>query len=398
MRTIRITRTARLPDPIRISRFRKAPELGPAILFFSGGTALKGVSRILKNYTFNSVHLVTPFDSGGSSAKLRHAFRMPAIGDLRSRLMTLADETITGHPDVYRLFTYRFPADGPRPQLQQRLAAMVKGKEPMVARIPNPMRRLIRTQLGYFQEAMPKGFVLAGASIGNLILTGGYLNNHKHLDPIIFLFSKLVNVQGVVRAVVNNDLHLGADLEDGHRVVGQHLLTGKEAPPLKSPIRRLFLCDDNGELPPSGMPTIRKKTRRLIEKADLICFPPGSYYSSLIAQFLPRGVGAAVAANDNPKIYVPGLGTDPEQIGMTLDQTILKLLEQLRKDTGQDCPTQRLMNFILMDSKHGNYSSPLNRQITESLGIQIIDTDLVTPGSPNRYNPEWLAAALLSLC
>ena len=83
---------------------------------------------------------------------------------------------------------------------------------------------------------------------------------------------------------------------------------------------------------------------------------------------------------------------------MTLDQTILKLLEQLRKDTGQDCPTQRLMNFILMDSKHGNYSSPLNRQITESLGIQIIDTDLVTPGSPNRYNPEWLAAALLSLC
>ena len=100
MKTFSLTRNAMMPDPIRISRYRKAPELGPKILFFSGGSALNGLSQELKNYTYNSIHLVTPFDSGGSSAKLRHAFDMPAIGDLRSRMMALADETITGHPEV----------------------------------------------------------------------------------------------------------------------------------------------------------------------------------------------------------------------------------------------------------------------------------------------------------
>ncbi|HAJ92011.1 MAG TPA: GAK system CofD-like protein, partial [Gammaproteobacteria bacterium] len=216
---------------MRLSRYQKAPELGPRILFFSGGTALTATSRVLKRYTHNSIHLVTPFDSGGSSAKLRQAFSMPSIGDLRSRLVALADENITGHPEVYRLFACRFPADQPAGKLMARLELMIRGKEPLVDAISNPMRRLIRNQLGYFREAMPDDFDLRGASTGNLILAGGYLNNHKHLDPIIFLFSKLVNVLGTVRAVVNDDLHLAAELEDGSCVTSQQRLTGKEVAP-----------------------------------------------------------------------------------------------------------------------------------------------------------------------
>ena len=81
MTKIRVCRTASIPDPLRISRYQKIPELGPRILFFSGGTALTGLSRELKKFTHNSIHFVSPFDSGGSSAKLRHAFDMPAIGD-----------------------------------------------------------------------------------------------------------------------------------------------------------------------------------------------------------------------------------------------------------------------------------------------------------------------------
>ena len=128
MKPIRVTRNVSLPDRLRLSRFQKAPELGPSILFFSGGSALRETSRVLKSYSHNTIHLVTPFDSGGSSAKLRQAFAMPAIGDLRSRLMTLADETITGHPEVYRLFTYRLPPDAASDQLRKQLAALVSGK------------------------------------------------------------------------------------------------------------------------------------------------------------------------------------------------------------------------------------------------------------------------------
>ena len=215
MAKIRVVRTVEVPDPLRVTRYRKIPELGPRILFFSGGSALNGLCKTLQYYTHNSIHLVTPFDSGGSSAELRRAFGMPSIGDLRSRLMALADESVLGHPEVYQLFTYRFPKDADNQDLRTRLEAMAEGRSDLMSDITNPMRRLIRNQLGYFFAAMPDNFDLRGASIGNLILAGGYLNNHQHLDPIIFLFSKLVNVQGTVRAVVNNDFHVAHDMPTG---------------------------------------------------------------------------------------------------------------------------------------------------------------------------------------
>jgi CofD-related protein of GAK system len=396
MNSIRITRTARLPDPLRISRYHKAPELGPEILFFSGGTALNDVSRVLKNYTYNSTHLITPFDSGGSSAKLRQAFNMPAIGDLRNRMITLADESVTGHPEVYQLFSYRLAKAERNSVLSKRLDQMIQGKDPMVAAVPNPMRRLIRNQLGYFRDSMPDDFDLRGASIGNLILTGGYLNNHRHLDPIVFLFSKLVGVLGTVRPIVNDNLHLVADLENGSRIIGQHRITGKEMAPLQSPIKRLRLSGHPGKLV-AAKSELRKKTRKLISKAELICYPPGSYYSSLIANLLPAGVSAAIADVDCPKVYIPNLGRDPEQFGMTLEQCVIKLLEYLRGGAPKNCGDKNLLNFILLDSHNGDYPSSFPLSKIENRGIMVIDTRLITKRSSPHYDPERLVHALLSL-
>jgi CofD-related protein of GAK system len=395
-KSIRISRTVQLPDPVRISRYAKAPELGPRILFFSGGSAINKASRILKNYTHNSIHMVTPFDSGGSSAKLRKAFAMPSIGDLRSRLMALADENITGQPEVYRLFTYRFPAQGKAANLLAQLDAMIKGDDPLVHAIPNPMRRLIRNQLGFFRAAMPGDFDMRGASTGNLILAGGYINNHKHLDPIIFLFSKLVGVLGTVRAIVSDNLHLGAVLEDGSEVLGQHRLTGKEVAPLTSPVSRLFLTASQEYHEPAKA-ELHKKNRKLIKQADLICYPPGSFYSSLIANLLPDGVSAAIAACDSPKIYIPNLGHDPEQIGMSLEGSVYTLLDYLRAGVPEACPDRELLNFVLIDSKNGHYPACESLQGIEKLGIQVIDTRLISQQSAPFYDAGLLVAALLSL-
>ena len=393
---LRITRSVQLPDRVRLSRYLRVPELGPRILFFSGGTALNATSRVIKRYTHNSIHLVTPFDSGGSSAKLRQAFSMPSIGDLRSRLIALADENITGLPEVYQLFTYRFPDDQPASELLALLDLMIRGKEPLVAAISNPMRRLIRTQLGYFRESMPDDFDLRGASTGNLILAGGYLNNHKHRDPIIFLFSKLVNVLGTVRAVVNDDLHLAAELEDGSCVTSQHRLTGKEVAPLQSPVSRLFLSR-RADKPLAAKAEIRKKNRRLIQQAELICYPPGSFYTSLVANLLPTGVGSAITGADCPKVFIPNLGQDPEQIGMTLDSSVLTLLDYLRADNKDTCPNGKLLNFVLIDSKRGKYPSSLSAPLMQELGIRVIDTRLISKQSEPYYDAELLASTLLSL-
>lgn len=393
---VRVTRTAQVPDPLRVQRYQKAPELGPRLLFFSGGSALNGVSRRLQHYTHNSIHLVTPFDSGGSSAKLREAFDMPAIGDLRSRLMALADDSILGHPEVYRLFTHRLPKDGEPPALRATLDALVSGHHPLTADISNPMRRLICHQLGFFREAMPADFDLRGASIGNLILAGGYLNNHQQLDPIIFLFSKLVHVRGTVRAVVNKDYHLAVTLEDGRRVLGQHRITGKEVAPLTSPIAGIELSASRDRDEPVTA-KLRKKNRRLIASAELICYPPGSFYSSLLANLLPEGVGRAILANRCPKVFIPNSSPDPEQAGMGLEQQISVLLDTLRRDIGEARPAHELVNFVLLDRARGDYPGELSDAFLNELGITLIDTRLIGESGTPHYDPDLLATALLSL-
>lgn len=63
-------------------------------------------------------------------------------------------------------------------------------------------------------------FDLRGVSIGNLILVGGYFNNYKYFDFIVFFFLKLVNVQGIVCVIVNKDVYLVVYLVDGCCVIG----------------------------------------------------------------------------------------------------------------------------------------------------------------------------------
>ena len=125
---IQISRTPSFPDELRVSRSLRAPELGPRILFLSGGTALRQLCRVLKQYTHNSEHLITAFDSGGSSAQLRRAFAMPAIGDLRNRIVALADESVRGNPQIYRLFTHRLAHDAPAAELARELESLVSGE------------------------------------------------------------------------------------------------------------------------------------------------------------------------------------------------------------------------------------------------------------------------------
>ncbi len=398
-RRISLTQSRRVPDPIRLARYSRAPEIGPTVLFFSGGSALRKASRVLTEYTHNSIHLITPFDSGGSSAKLRDAFPMISVGDLRNRLMALADTRLLGHPEVYRLFDTRLPtdtSDAPCAELQLRIAAMVDGSDPLVTAVPLPLRTLIRHHLGYFVEHMPAKFDLRGASIGNLILAGGYLNNRSDIDAVIFLFSKLVAVRGIVRPVVDSNLHLSAALADGTVVVGQHHITSREVP-LAAPIRELRLTETI-EAPEQRVHVeIDERTAELIADAELICFPVGSFWTSVIACLLPRGAGRAVARVECPKVYVPNCGVDPEELGLAPHDQVRLLLEQLRRDAGEDTPTERLLHLVLVDSERGEYGGGLDIDRIEALGVEVVDTPLISDESAPLIEPRRLVELLLSL-
>jgi len=388
-----IRREVEIPNHMALARLEKCPELGPKVLFFSGGTALKRASARLVNYTHNSVHVITPFDSGGSSAKIRLAFNMPAVGDIRNRLMALADQSLRGNPEIFALFAHRLPTGEAQEPLRQTLDQMVRGKHPLVAGIPDPMRKIVRNHLAMFQQNMPEDFDLRGASIGNLVLAGGYLANRRHLDPVIFMFSNLVQVRGTVRPVVNKNLHLAAELADGTLVIGQHRMTGKETAKLDQPIARLFLSDEAGR--PVDQP-IRDKMRTLIQSAELICYPMGSFHSSVLANLLPRGVGQAVAQASCPKVYVPSTGHDPECQGLSVADQVERLATVLMADA-QGISLCDVLHFVLVDTRHGQYPGGLDLARIRNLGVEVIDCPLIGYGPSTDIDDRFLVPILLSL-
>jgi CofD-related protein of GAK system len=386
----------RLPDERRVSRSLRAPELGPRISFFSGGSALRPLCRVLKQYTHNSVHLITAFDSGGSSAQLRRAFGMPALGDLRNRIVALADESVRGNPQIYRLFAHRLSTTAAQRELEGELSDLVARDHELVEAIPEPMRCIVQTHLGFFAERMPHDFDLRGANLGNLLLAGGYLSHGRDLESVLCLFSKLLEVRGVVRPIVDTDLHLCADLEDGTRVLGQHRLTGKEVAPLQSRVSELYLVQGL-DAPLRARSAIGEKVRSSIAAAELLCFPMGSFYSSVVANLLPEGVGRAIAAAGAPRVYVPNTGIDPEQYGMSLADSLAQLARYVRRDAGADVPLGRIVNWVLLDREPRNYAVEVDLERIESMGVRVISLDLVTESSHPQLDPQRLAEALLSL-
>ncbi|MCB9919829.1 MAG: GAK system CofD-like protein [Planctomycetes bacterium] len=391
---IQLTRTITLPDELRVARCRRAPDLGPRILFFSGGTALRPLCRHLKRFTHNSIHLVTPFDSGGSSAKLREAFGMFSVGDLRNRLIALADETLQGNPEIYRLFSYRFEQEADPERLARRLERMVDGTHELVAKIPDPLRRLVRSCLQTFVDRAPPDFDLRAASIGNLVLVGGWLEHDLDVDSIVFLFSKLVSVLGSVRPITDVAAHLAFELANGETVVGQHLVTGKGGGTVDSKIESMRLVKSFEDPSPVEI-DLDPRIAQQVQDAGLVVYPMGSFFTSVLANLLVRGVTSAIRMARCPKIHVPSLGRDPEAVGYDLPARIQKLHETLqRNDEHPPLSLRDVLDYVVLDPRTMHAQEIAK---TRELGVEVIELELVTSASRPYYDPDLLSEVLLSL-
>ncbi|WP_166423107.1 GAK system CofD-like protein [Paraglaciecola sp. 20A4] len=369
---------------------------GKKLLFFSGGSALRTFCQPLLKATQNSIHLVTPFDSGGSSAKIREHFSLPAVGDLRNRLLALSHNQTSEQKIIARLLSYRLCSNVSQYSLRDHLQSMADGLDPLVALLSQKHRELFCHEIGRILQSLPVGFDLEGACIGNLLFIDSKHLGKSSLQSGIELFHQMLDIQGVVRPIVEDNLHIAAYLQNGQTIIGQHLLTAKETPALSSAITKLYLCEKASN--PSAVDCLLQPTNRAyIEQADIICYPPGSFFTSIVANLLPVGVGDAVGKNPNQKVYIPNLGNDPEQIGMSLEDCVLTLLSYLRKNTQQALPASQYISTILLDVNDKYYPGGIPFERLRELGITVIQRDLVTMRSAPFYNDELLLKALLEI-
>lgn len=338
-----------------------------SILFFSGGSALKGLARALAQAGAEATHIVSTFDSGGSTAELRRAFGLPAVGDLRLRLSSLA---------ACAAFEHRLGPGG-----VMELASVID-KEGSLA--PE-----FRDLLNYFCRLMPPDFRLQGAALGNLILTGDYLKNGHSLYGSVQHVASVLGVCGRVLPVSEDVAHLAVRLEDGELLLGQHSFTGKgnfAAP--SSAIREMFFCrslDDPTPIEVHPGPGLLES----VAHAKLICYPIGSFYSSVLANLQVSGVGQAVKLSLAKKLYMPNPGPDPESSRLSLE-------EQLEHIWGV---TDGALDILLVDAQNGRYNGGLPHHWCAKHGVKILERDfvLLSPGGRPQLAPQKTADILLAM-
>ena len=360
-------------------------------LFFSGGTALKELAVEMAARGVLSTHIVTTYDSGGSTAQLRKSFAMPAVGDLRNRLAALANRKRVGKAPL-ELINFRFPIKISRIEAQERLTQLVYGREAWRA-IPAEFADLFRHSLYIFRERMPGSFDARGANMGNLMLTGSFLENGRDLLATISLFAAVLKVQGTISPISEANLHLGARLRDGQIIIGQ-----EKFHQLPARIEDIFLTVNESQDAAnmvSCSPAPAPGVLHAIEQANPVCFPMGSFFSSILPHLLTTGVGRAVLESGAPKVFIPNSGKDNE----IEEVSLLEQLGHIMRLLAKDAPDYKkpLIDFVLMDRKNGQYNIGDWAQLEKFLankGIKLMHVPFVDPANSQRHLPGALLEAL----
>ncbi len=336
---------------------------------------------------------MSPFDSGGSSAPLRKAFGMLAVGDIRNRVTALLDEdTATGH-SFARLLNDRFAKVAVPNALRNRLDMLSNGNAALIANLPRALQDIIRADIAEFARQCPDDFDLRGASLGNLVLVGGFLRNARDINRTLGNLSSAARIRGIIRPVASTTAHIAATLTNNRTVHGQHRITSRRGP-IDAPIQSLYAIDSL-ESPSAIEIEALPLAIKLVKQADLLCYPMGSFWTSVAANLLPMGIGTAVAASSARKVYVPSTGRDPEQIGMTLSRAIEALAQLGRRDAGDGHSTVDFVNTVVLDPEHVRYGLRIDLREVRRAGVEVIERRLV--GNQNEYDAARLSRLLLEL-
>ena len=367
------------------------------------------MSGVLKHYTHNSIHLITPFDSGGSSAEIRRAFDMLSVGDFRNRLVALSDDSSLGNPQVVDLFSHRLSKFEPL-LAQAEFREILLGHHPLCKAVSLPMRSILISHLRWFAQRMPADFDLQGASIGNLIITGCSLEHDGDFVTAIYLIWSLLGVKGLVRPLTGANLHVRARYEDGTEELGQHLLgkqKGRHGKILEIDFVEALTSLQRQEPCQCYIDIVSSE---LVGSADVICFPMGSFFGSLLVNLLPMGVGEAIAKRHCPKLYIPNTGIDPEMSGHTLKDCIQRIIDMIQADVrDKNLPVNKILNFILVDTTHCHYCVDIDSDDIESTfeGVKVLNLCLVSDETKeamqvlveksHKLDPTKVAEVLLTL-
>ncbi|KAK4657371.1 hypothetical protein QC762_212410 [Podospora pseudocomata] len=336
-------------------------------------------------------YIIPISDNGGSSSELIRFVGGPSVGDIRSRLVRLIPTTPSNLSSSSRetsslrnLFEHRLSPDPIAARGQW--ADIVESRSLLWAYIPNEKKELIRSVLNILNAEIvkrarpPNVFNFAGASVGNMFLTGARLLTGS-FEAGIYLLRMICEIGGWVRVLPavnsNHTHHISAGWVNGE--TGERgVLTGQVAishpsEPTSIPdeglpphhmgggggMGRLLEVDDDEGNMPGSLPVLRRQNlkfskeeeedlpggqgtriervwyinlygheimpkanpevvRELSEGTEVVVYSVGSLYTSIVPSLILREVGEAIekVGGIRKKVLILNSKLDRETRGM----------------------------------------------------------------------------------
>lgn len=323
---------------------------GLRVVALGGGTGLPTTLRGLKSAMFPPEHrwlatrdrdrlaaIVTAADDGGSSGRLRRAYRVIPPGDIRNCLLALSG----GDPAMSALFDFRFNGEAE----------------------------------------------LDGHSLGNLILTA--LSQLEHdFSYAVERGSEILAIRGRVFPSTVADVTLSAEFDDGTRIDGESRIAS-----ICGSIRRVSLTPPDVRAVPAALDAIAK--------ADLVVIGPGSLYTSLIPVLLVDDIADALATSPARIALVMNLMTEPgETDNHTAAEHLLALRRHAPRVPIHivllnSTPLPDALGSVYAAA--GANPVSVDTAALRALGCEPVTRDLLGAGPKIRHDPDKLGRALLDV-
>jgi uncharacterized cofD-like protein len=240
------------------------------IVIFGGGSGLSQILKGLKLFPIDITAVVSVFDNGRSTGRLRKEMHQPAVGDITKVMLSMANVS----EDMTKLMNYRFT----------------------------------------------KSKTLGNHSIKNLLLTA-LLDIKGDFDTSLPILEDILDIEnGKILPLTEDSVNLVGITNTGKEIIGEEQITKS-----KSKIIKIKYDKDI---------TVNPKVINAVRDADLIIFSSGSLFTSIIPHLIDKKLVSEIKKSKADKMYLCNLFTQPGETDNLKVSDHIKILESyLGKNT-----------------------------------------------------------------
>ena len=293
------------------------------IIIFGGGSGLSQMLKGLKLFPIDITAVVSVSDNGGSTLRLRKDFNIPAVGDISKVLMAMSNTD----KDIVNLMNYRFK----------------------------------------------QSKSLGNHSIKNLLLTA-LLEQKGSFASAIPVLAKLLDIEGQVLPITEDNAELVGITSDGKRIYGETSITK-----CKKKIKQITYDKEV---------TANPEVLKAIKDADLIIFSSGSLLTSIIPNIIIEDVVEAVqqavnfANQESARVFsdtVAAIAAESGALANSNVQSVLDILDQAANMEQQRIAAGENISKRIPQAQTPNESTPTETdpskigELPSNLGQILVD-------------------------